>query len=84
MMEDTGTIERALALLLVSRCLERIADHATNIAEDTIFVVEAKDVRHHREDPLAGRQRHGALTGPESSVMREYSSSRTTPTSSSC
>jgi phosphate transport system protein len=50
MMADPGTIERALALLLVSRCLERIADHATNIAEDTIFMVEAKDVRHRRED----------------------------------
>ncbi len=46
MMSDPTTIERALALLLVSRCLERIADHATNIAEDTIFVVEAMDVRH--------------------------------------
>ncbi len=55
MMEDPTTIERALALLLVSRCLERIADHATNIAEDTIFVVEAMDVRH-RHDQLAGRQ----------------------------
>jgi phosphate transport system protein len=54
MMADTGTIERALALLLVSRCLERIADHATNIAEDTIFMVEAKDVRHGRENPAAG------------------------------
>ena len=54
MMGDPGTIERALALLLVSRCLERIADHATNIAEDTIFMVEAKDVRHGREEPAAG------------------------------
>jgi phosphate transport system protein len=50
MMADPGTIERALALLLVSRNLERIADHATNIAEDVIFVVEAKDVRHHHEE----------------------------------
>jgi phosphate transport system protein len=53
MMGDAGTIERALALLLVSRCLERIADHATNIAEDTIFMVEATDVRHGRENPAA-------------------------------
>ena len=50
MMADPGTIERALALILVSRSLERIADHATNIAEDTIFIVEAKDVRHHHEE----------------------------------
>src|SRR5262245_7772998 len=47
MMADPGTIERALALILISRNLERIADHATNIAEDVIFLVEAKAVRHH-------------------------------------
>ena len=50
MMADPGTIERALGLILISRNLERIADHATNIAEDVIFVVEAKDVRHHHEE----------------------------------
>ena len=53
MMADPGTIERALGLILVSRHLERIADHATNIAEDVIFVVEAKDVRHHHEERQA-------------------------------
>jgi phosphate transport system protein len=46
MMADPGTIERALSLILISRNLERVADHATNIAEDVIFMVEAKDVRH--------------------------------------
>jgi len=50
MMADPGTIERALGLILVSRNLERIADHATNIAEDVIFLVEAKDVRHRHEE----------------------------------
>jgi len=50
MMADPATIERALSLVLVSRAIERIADHATNIAEDVIFVVEAKDVRHHHEE----------------------------------
>jgi phosphate transport system protein len=50
MMADPSTIERALALILISRSLERIADHATNIAEDVVFVIEAKDVRHHREE----------------------------------
>jgi phosphate transport system protein len=49
MMADPGTIERALSLILVSRNIERIADHATNIAEDVIFLVEARDVRHHHE-----------------------------------
>ena len=51
MMADPGTIERALSLILVSRNLERVADHATNIAEDVIFLVEAKDVRHRHEEP---------------------------------
>jgi phosphate transport system protein len=54
MMADPGTIQRALALILVSRNLERIADHATNIAEDVIFIAEARDVRHHAADPGAG------------------------------
>ena len=55
MMADPGTIHRALALILISRNLERIGDHATNIAEDVIFIMEAKDVRHHREDQEARR-----------------------------
>ncbi len=45
MMADPGTVERAFGLILVSRALERIADHATNIAEDVIFVVEGRVVR---------------------------------------
>jgi phosphate transport system protein len=51
MMADPGTIERALSLILISRNLERIADHATNIAEDVIFLIEARDVRHRHEEP---------------------------------
>jgi phosphate transport system protein len=51
MMADPGTIGRALSLILISRNLERIADHATNIAEDVIFLVEARDVRHRHEEP---------------------------------
>jgi len=51
MMADPGTIERALSLILISRNIERIADHATNIAEDVIFLVEARDVRHRHEEP---------------------------------
>jgi phosphate transport system protein len=50
MMADPGTIHRALALILISRNLERVADHATNIAEDVIFLVEAKDVRHGHQE----------------------------------
>ncbi len=41
------TIEPALDLILISRHLERIGDHATNIAEDVIFMVSGRDVRHH-------------------------------------
>ena len=47
MLTDPGTIEAGLDLILVSRHLERIGDHATNIAEDVIFMVSALDVRHH-------------------------------------
>jgi phosphate transport system protein len=42
-----AAIEPALDLILIARHLERIADHATNIAEDVIFMVTARDVRHH-------------------------------------
>jgi phosphate transport system protein len=47
MLQDQTTVEPALDLILVSRHLERIGDHATNIAEDVIFMVSALDVRHH-------------------------------------
>src|SRR4030095_2461342 len=47
MLQDPATVEPALDLILVSRHLERIGDHATNIAEDVIFMVSALDVRHH-------------------------------------
>jgi phosphate transport system protein len=47
MLQDPATIEPSLDLILVSRHLERIGDHATNIAEDVIFLVSARDVRHH-------------------------------------
>ena len=46
MLQDPSTIEPALDLILVSRHLERIGDHATNVAEDVIFIVSARDVRH--------------------------------------
>lgn len=49
-VDDTGTIERAISLLSTSRYLERIADLATNIAEDVIFMVEGRVVRHHDND----------------------------------
>jgi len=50
MLQDPSTIEPALDLVLVSRHLERIGDHATNVAEDVIFIVSARDVRHHAQE----------------------------------
>ncbi len=49
MMADPGTIPRALALILISRNLERVGDHATNIAEEVIYLVEGREVRHRHE-----------------------------------
>ena len=50
MMEDPRTITRSVNLILVSRHLERIADHATNIAEDVIYLVEGRQIKHHLQD----------------------------------
>ena len=46
MLEDPATISRAMRLTYISKSLERIADHATNIAEMVIFMVKGKDIRH--------------------------------------
>lgn len=46
MTEDPGTIQRCLQFLTVTKRLERIADHATNIAEEIVFLEEAEDIRH--------------------------------------
>ena len=50
MMEDTSTITRAVDLILIGRHLERIADHATNIGEDVVYLVEGKTIKHHIEE----------------------------------
>ncbi|MBU2540903.1 MAG: phosphate signaling complex protein PhoU [Candidatus Omnitrophica bacterium] len=49
MSKDASTATRAVPLLLIARHLERICDHATNIAEDVIYMVQAKVVKHHPE-----------------------------------
>jgi phosphate transport system protein len=49
MQADSSSVGRGLGLILVSRNLERIGDHATNIAEDVIFMVLGKDIRHGTE-----------------------------------
>ena len=46
MVERPTTISRCLALMVISKCLERIADHATNIAEEVVYLYEARDIRH--------------------------------------
>jgi phosphate transport system protein len=50
MISDPKTITRAVHVMIVARCLERIADHATNIAEDVIFMVEARVIKHRAEE----------------------------------
>jgi phosphate transport system protein len=63
MMEDPHTIGPGMDLVLVSRNLERVADLATNIAEDVVFLVEGKTIKHHAEDGEGrgetGRDREG-------------------------
>lgn len=50
MLSDPKTITRAVHLIIVSRYLERIADHATNIAEGVIFMVKALVIKHHADE----------------------------------
>jgi phosphate transport system protein len=50
MMEDARTITTSLEILLVSRNLERVADLATNIGEDAVYLAEGKQIKHHFED----------------------------------
>ena len=46
MMQDPANITRAVHLILITRHLERIADHSTNIAEEVVYIVKAKVVKH--------------------------------------
>jgi phosphate transport system protein len=50
MLKDAATATRAVPLLLIARHLERICDHASNIAEDIIYMVEGKTIKHHHEE----------------------------------
>jgi len=50
MMADPASVERAMALILISRHLERVGDHATNIAQDVIYMVRGRDVRHPKRE----------------------------------
>ena len=50
MMEDPRSISSAMQLILVSRNLERVADMATNIGEDAVYLAEGKQIKHHHEE----------------------------------
>jgi len=50
MVEDPRTITRAMELILVARNLERVADLATNVAEEVVFIAEARIIKHHLEE----------------------------------
>ena len=51
MITDPSQIERSMTLVLVGRNLERVGDLATNIAEEVVFIAEARIIKHHAEDP---------------------------------
>lgn len=54
MIEDPATITRAMELILVARNLERVADLATNVAEEVVFIAEARIIKHHAEEMTTG------------------------------
>jgi len=53
MQRDASAIQRGMDIILIARNLERIGDHATNIAEDVVFMVLGKDIRHGAEHRAA-------------------------------
>ena len=59
MAENTNTVIPALQMMLVARNLERIADLATNLGEDVIYIVEAKTVKHHAGEILSDQEEEG-------------------------
>ena len=71
MQEERTTIQRSINLLFIAQNLERIADHATNIAEDVLFLVKGIDVRHHAEarEGMVGRLSHA---GNRHSFVQNY------------
>jgi len=48
MIEDPSTVQRCLAWMVVAKSLERVGDHAKNVAEEVVYLVEAEDIRHRR------------------------------------
>lgn len=64
MMADPGTIQRALSLILIARNLERVGDHATNIAEEVIYWIQGRDIRHAKSHGRPGRVDELVSSGP--------------------
>jgi phosphate transport system protein len=62
MLGNPSTIEPGVDLVLISRHLERVGDHATNIAEDVIFIEDGRDVRHRSVKPIVERRRRSDMT----------------------
>jgi phosphate transport system protein len=58
-MEDPRAISPAMELFLVSRNLERVADMATNIGEDAVYLAEGKQIKHHFEERTGGAREQG-------------------------
>ena len=73
MIQSPESVPRALELLLVSRNLERVADLATNIAEEAIFVAEARVIKHHAEESEEGSPGAGAPGSGTSTAGRPAS-----------
>jgi len=75
MVEDPRTVSRATRLMCVAQCMERIADHATNVAEMVVYMVRGSTIRHLAPLPaaleLSGVQSHRADIGSPSASERE-------------
>ena len=77
MMSDPTTVPRALDLILVARHLERIADHATNIAEDVVYIVRGEDIRERGDKEIRkGLRRAAEHQAPASIQDHSHAGSR--------
>jgi phosphate uptake regulator len=72
MRANPALIEENLSLFSVVRCIERIADHATNIAEDVCYLVEGEIIRHKdRAEALARQLNRGTRANPRAALQQQ-------------